>query len=290
MRRTSDESTNGAVPLNDTTDSPNGADSTTAVANPATPVDTIRIQPVVRRSQPNPDGSGAASEPKPPLGHRTRRIVTKATIGHEDRQLRLHQRRDDRKDRRPLAARLPQLPHRQQQEHRPEAVDLAPDHGVEPGDRVHDHDRAGDRRPAVADAEVTGHPVDDVAERDVGEDRRQLDQVADAAEELADDAHQPQRIQVARRVVGEEAAIVEAERPVVGEVGRPEPEQAEVRVEPGSPESGEAICHDQAEHQADRDDRQDPPADASPGGLVRHRFPAGRARTQTGHGEPPTQR
>src|SRR4029079_12683314 len=81
MRRTSDESTNGAVPLNDTTDSPNGADSRTAVANPATPVDTIRIQPVVRRSHPSPDGSGAVSEPNPPVGHSTRRIVTKATIG-----------------------------------------------------------------------------------------------------------------------------------------------------------------------------------------------------------------
>ncbi len=69
------------MPVNEITEMPNGADRITAVAKPATAVDTIRIQPVVRRSQPNPDGSGGASSPKPPLGHRARRITTKATMG-----------------------------------------------------------------------------------------------------------------------------------------------------------------------------------------------------------------
>ena len=79
--RISDESTNGAVVENEMTDSPNGADSATAVAKPATAVDRMRIGPWSRRSHRNPDGAGAPSDPKPPSGHRARRIVTAATIG-----------------------------------------------------------------------------------------------------------------------------------------------------------------------------------------------------------------
>ena len=193
MRRTSDESTNGAV----------AAERHHGQPERRRQQDGGREPGDARRHDPDPAGRPALpAEP----GRLRRGLGAESALGpqhpadrdegddrDEDRQLRLHQRRDDREDRGPLAARLPQLPDRQQQEHRPEAVDLAPDHRVEPGDRVHDHHRAGDRRPPLADAEVAGHPVDDVAERDVGEDRRQLDQVADAAEELADDAHQPQR-------------------------------------------------------------------------------------------------
>ena len=79
--RRSDESRNGAVVDNETTDRPNGAAITTAVSSPASPVVRIRSGPEVRRSQPKPDGAGAASSPQPPPGHNMRRIVTAATIG-----------------------------------------------------------------------------------------------------------------------------------------------------------------------------------------------------------------
>ena len=68
-RRTSAESTNGAVVLNETTDSPNGADTSTAVRKPATAVVRIRIGPVVRRSQAVPDGRAPGRRPS----HRTAR-------------------------------------------------------------------------------------------------------------------------------------------------------------------------------------------------------------------------
>jgi hypothetical protein len=68
---------------------------------------------------------------------------------HEDRELWLHQRGRDREDRGPLGPVLPQLAHGEQQEHRPERVDLAPDDRVEPGDRVDQHDDRRQPRPAV---------------------------------------------------------------------------------------------------------------------------------------------
>ena len=79
--RRSDESTNGAVVVNEITERPNGAASATAVRNPATPVVRIRSGPAARRSHPRPEGAGASSSPQPPAGHRARRMVTTATIG-----------------------------------------------------------------------------------------------------------------------------------------------------------------------------------------------------------------
>ena len=73
-----------------------------------------------------------------------------------------------------------------------------PRRAVEPGDRV-EHRRAPRRAaPPLAAAELADHRPDEVAEREVGEDRRDLDQVADAAERVADDADEPQDVQVAR--------------------------------------------------------------------------------------------
>ena len=80
-RRRSVDSRNGAAPVTDTTDSPNGAASRTAVTKPATAVLRIRIGPRVRRSHPRPVRSGSGSSPYAPSGHSARRITTNATIG-----------------------------------------------------------------------------------------------------------------------------------------------------------------------------------------------------------------
>ena len=100
----------------------------------------------------------------------------------------------------------------EQQEHDAERVDLAPDHAVEPGDRVDDDERGADQRRPLAAAELPDHRPDEPAEREVGEDRRDLDQVADAAAEpaCADDARRATGLQVAGRVVVEERPLVEA--------------------------------------------------------------------------------
>ena len=82
IRRISDESMNGAVAVNDMTDSPNGADSATAVTKPATAVDRIRIGPLHPPLPPEP-GWRAAQPPTRTRRRATgpRRIVTAATIG-----------------------------------------------------------------------------------------------------------------------------------------------------------------------------------------------------------------
>ena len=61
---------NGGLALNSMTDSPKGRLRTTAVRRPATPVVRIRTGRPVRYAS-----------PKPPAGHRARRIVTTATSG-----------------------------------------------------------------------------------------------------------------------------------------------------------------------------------------------------------------
>ncbi len=244
------------------------------------------------------DADGAAGATLPaearPLGLRLVAVATgrpdrppdddERDDGDEDRELRLHQRRRDGEDRGPLRPVLPQLAHGEQQEHRPERVDLPPDDRVEPGDRVDQHDDRREPRAAVGDAEVEDHPVHDIGEDDVGDDRRQLDQVADATRRVADDADEPQRVQVAGRVVGEEAAVVEAVRAFGREVVRPEPEQVQVAVEARSAESFDPVCHDQADDESDEQDRQNRPAEGQPGGLLDRRLPAGRTRTRSGDG------
>ena len=129
----------------------------------------------------------------------------------EDPELRLDERRDDREDRRALGPVAPQLAQGEQQEHDAERVDLAPDDAVEPGDRVEDDERRAEPRRALAAAELADHRPDELAEGEVGEDRRDLDQVADAAERgCPTPPDEPQDVQVAGRVVVEEVPVVEA--------------------------------------------------------------------------------
>src|SRR6185503_16015343 len=112
-------------------------------------------------------------------------------------------------------------------------VDLAPDRAVDPGDRVEDDDPGADAGRPLAGPELLEHRPDDVAERRVGQDRRDLDQVADPAEDVADHAHGPQDVEVARAVVDEESAAVEAGEAVVRELVRPELERLDVVLEAG---------------------------------------------------------
>ena len=108
--------------------------------------------------------------------------------------------------------------------------------------------------------------------------------------DVADQADEPQGVQVAGRVVGEEAAVVEAVRALGREVVGPEPEQVQVAVEARSAESFDPVCHDQPDDESDEQDRQDRPAEGQPGGLLDRRLPAGRTRTRSGDGEPPDER
>ncbi len=126
----------------------------------------------------------------------------------------------------------PQLAQAEQQEDQPERVDLAPHDVVEPEDRADHHDRRTEQRQPVARAELADHRPHEVADREVGEHRRDLDQVTDTAERVADDADEPQDVEVAGRVVVEEVPPVEAVEALIGEIARPVAERREVRAEP----------------------------------------------------------
>src|SRR5439155_6844426 len=141
-----------------------------------------------------------------------------------------------------------------------------------------------DERGAPAPTNLPDHRPDEPAERDVGEDRRDLDQVADVAGRLSDDADEPQDVQVARRVVVEERALVEAVQPIVGEIACPELEGDQIDLEA---RPGVELCDDEPEDEAEREDGDDR-ADAipRPGGPRRRvRVPARSARHAAGrHG------
>ena len=143
---------------------------------------------------------------------------------HEDAQLGLHQRSDDREDGRALGLVAPQRAQGEQHEDDPDRVDLPPHDIVEPEHRVDDHDHGPEQRDSLASPKLADHRPDEVPDRQVGEDGRDLDEVADAAERIADGSDQPQDVQVSGRVVVEEVALVEAVEPVVGEVVGPESE------------------------------------------------------------------
>ena len=205
----------------------------------------------------------------------------------EDAKLRLDDRREDRQDRRSLDSPAPEFTQTEQEEHNPERVHLAPDRTVEPGDRV-DHDDDG-RQPGAAarTAELEHHRMDEPGQCDVGQDRRQLDQVADSAQRVADDAKQPQHVQVARRVVGKIAGSIEATRAVRGEVSGPGLKTAAIHPEAGARQQD--VCDDEAEGESEGQDR-----DERPGGLERprrcSRAPVGRARSGDYQGGPPPAR
>ena len=216
----------------------------TAVTRPARPVVTIRLGPLA-------GASGSCSPASRPDGAPDRHDRDERD---EDPELRLDDGRDDRVDRGPLRAVAPQLAQAQQEEDDPERVDLAPHDAVEPADRVHDRDEGARKREPAPAAELEDHRVDEPADGEVGDDRRDLDEVADAAERLADDPHQPQDVQVAGRVVVEEVAAVEAPRPLVGQVGGPVPERGQVDAETGSRQQ---VCDDEAEGEPEREDDHD---------------------------------
>ena len=146
---------------------------------------------------------------------------------HEDAELRLDDRRDHREDRGPLRAVAPQLAQTEQQEYHAERVDLAPHGAVEPADRVEDEEQGREQRHRLARAELAGHRPGEVADRRIGQDRRQLDQVADAAQPRSDRADEPQDVHVARGVV-DEPALVERSRTLGRQAARPPLERDDV--------------------------------------------------------------
>ena len=176
--------------LSSRTDSPNGRHSTTAVRKPA----SARRQDPQRRpvrapsAQSAESGAGRGDRRRVPAstGHSARRMVTTATSGTRMPSCGLMIAAMTVK----IAARsglvAPQLAQAEQQEHDAERVDLAPDDAVEPGDRVERRRRAAassasrSRPPSSRTIDQTSQPM-----AEVGQDRRDLDQVADAADGAA---------------------------------------------------------------------------------------------------------
>ena len=176
------------------TDSPNGKHRTTAVRNPATPVVRMRIGWSVRRSQAR---SGPGSPPADAErciggrsrassigcgGHSARRIVTTATIGTRIASCGLIR-----------AAMTVQIAARsgwsRHSARRPSSRKTTPKESTWP-QRTESNQVTGLKTTSAApsegrrfaDADLAGHRPDEPADREVGEDRRDLDQVADGAE------------------------------------------------------------------------------------------------------------
>ena len=149
----------------------------------------------------------------------------------------------------------PHLAQAEQQEDDTDRIDLAPDHAVEPADRVDDRHEGGGERDAAPAAELEEHRPDEPADGQVGEDRRHLDQGdADPAGDLPDESEHPQDVQIARGVVVEEVALVEAVQPFAGKVDRPRAERPEIHAETGS---GKEVCDDESEGKTEREDHED---------------------------------
>ena len=145
----------------------------------------------------------------------------------EDAELRLDDRRDHREDRGSLRVIAPQLAQAEQQEHHAERVDLAPHGAVEPADRVEDEEQGREERHGLARSELAGHRPGEIADRRIGQDRRELDQVADATQPRCDRADEPQDVHVARGVV-DESALVERSRTLGRQAARPPLERDDV--------------------------------------------------------------
>jgi hypothetical protein len=203
--------------------------------------------------------------------------------GHEDAELRLDDGGHHGQHGRTLGTVAPQLAKREQEEHNADRVDLAPHDRVEPGDRVQDDEPAADERRPTPGAELAGHRPHEPAQDDVGDDRGQLDEVAHVArQDLVEQPDAPQDIEIARRVVVEEVALVEPEGSVLGEVRRPEAERLEVDLETGA---GKRLCQNEANGEPEREDDEDRAGGVSRPGrpLRRLRAPFGRARRGTSH-------
>ena len=70
---------------------------------------------------------------------------------------------------------------------------------------------------------------------------------------LPDEPEHPQDVQIARCVVVEEGALVEAVQPLAREVGRPRAERTKITPKP----AGEEVCDDEAEGKTEREDHED---------------------------------
>src|SRR3954453_4726146 len=217
----------------------------------------------------DPDRSaGALPVPEPPGRPQGAPDRDDGDERDEDTELGLDDRGDDRVDRRPLGPSPPQLSQSEHQEDDAERVHLAPYDAVEPADRVQHRDGCGGESEAVAPTELADHRPREVADGEVGQDRRHLDQVADAPAGAPDGAAEPQHVQVTRRVVVEEVATVEAAQTLIGEVRRPEPEGVEVDLEAGTRQKAD---EDEAEEEADDEDHEDGAHGSLPPGQRRRR-------------------
>ena len=172
----------------------------------------------------------------------------------EDPELRLDQGGDHREDRGPFGSIAPQCSQREQQEDDAHRIDLAPDDAVEPADGVHDGDECSAERQTAAATQLQDHRPHQPADGQIGEDRRDLDEVADAAHDASDDADQPQDVQVAGRVVVEEISLVEARWAVRREVVRPEPERAQIHSES---RPRQQVCDDESKGETEGEDHED---------------------------------
>ena len=203
--------------------------------------------------------------------------------GDQDPELRLDDRGDRRQDRGALRLPAPQLAHGEHEEERAEGIDLGPDGAVEPGDR--DEQEHAGRRDGAATArpELGGQGEDRQGQGQVGEDRRQLEEAVDRdPERLRDEPEAPQDVQVAGRVVDEDRAVVEAPRPVLGELHGPPAEAREVDLEPGAGQKD--VCDDESKGEAERKkdaERDDRVPHANPGLLA---GPRALARSGAWHG------
>ena len=150
----------------------------------------------------------------------------------------------------------PQLAQAEQHEDDAEGVDLAPDDAVEPADRVHDRDEGAPARarrsrpPSSRTIDQTSQPI----ARSAMIGGTLISSTLTPPSDLADDPDQPQHVHVAGRVVVEEVAVVEAQRPVRRELARPESEGSQVVVKSGP---GEQVCDDEPKGEPEREDDQD---------------------------------
>ena len=190
--------------------------------------------------------------------------------GDQDPELRLDDRGDRGQDRRPFRPPAPQLPDGEHEEERAHRVHLGPDGTVEPRDRHEQEDGGGGQGAATARSQLGGQGEDGQGQGQVGDDRRQLEEVADGdRERLGDEPEAPQDVQVARRVVHEDRAVVEAPRPVRGELHGPAAEAPQVDLEPGAGQQD--VCDDEAKGEAERKKdgkRDDRVPHANPGLLA----------------------
>ena len=195
---------------------------------------------------------------------------------YEDAELWLRDRRDDREDRSALRTVAPELPEAQEEEDQAERIDLPPDRAVQPGDRVDRDDERTEAGGPAPGAELASHRPDQVAEDDVRDHRRDLDEVSDPTEQLPDRPDDPQDVEVTGRVIVEEVPRVEAVQAFASEVRGPEPEGADVVGKAGARQE---VCDDDAEDEGQREEDEDA-ADvvtrpgarraSAPNGLTRH--------------------